>query len=207
MTLGELYGQSIPGVSTGTCYVCGRKTDVGWHEPPSSNFTAWSSCYGGDVHCEHCRALLKDNRFRFHSWVLTPGHLVVRDKQNRGLLWRMLQDPPNGLWAMYQTNSGQKQGWIATANAVNESRTTYRVAVDWLDKPVLVTMQYVQDHAGVIERLRAAKVTLDSLRSGSWSMLDYRRALDAGIESDYRTAVQQAGKPEWEVMVNAHHAG
>jgi hypothetical protein len=206
MTLGELLNQPQPGTDAGTCYICGRETEHGYREPPSSSFTAFSSCYAGDVHCEYCRSVLKDRHCRFYSWVLTPDGLRLRDASDRGLLWRTLQDPPAGPWAAYQTNSGQKQGWIGIADGVNESRTTYRVAVDWLDNAVLVSQGYVQEHAPVIDALRSVQVTLDSLRSGSWSMLDYRRALDAGLEQQYLTAYRQAGNPQWEVMVNAHSA-
>ena len=207
MTTGELYGKPLPSTDKGTCYICGQATEHGWREAPSGKFTAWAQCFAGDVHCEHCRSLLKDNRFRFYCWVLTPGGLEVKDKEHRGLLWDTLQDPPRGPWALYQTRSGQKQGWIPAAAAVNESRTTFRVATDWLDKPIMMRLGYVQEHAPVIDRLRAVEVTLDSLRSGSWSMLDYKRAAEANLEADYNVAYKQAGKPEWEVMVNAHHAG
>ncbi len=207
MTLGELYGHPLPGADAGRCYVCGAMTEHGWREAPSGTFTAWALCYSGTVQCEHCRSLLKNNRFRFYSWVLTPDGLQVRGKEDKTLVWRTLQNPPQGMWAIYQTTGGQKQGWIGIAQAVNESRATYRVGVDWLDRPVLMTLLYVQDHAPVIDSLRAEKIAPDSLRSGSWSMLDYRRAMDAKLEAEYRIAVQQAGKPEWEVLVNAHSIG
>ena len=62
------------------------------------------------------------------------------------------------------------------------------------------------DHAPVIDGLRGVEVTKDSLRSGSWSMRDYRRAQEADMETEYGIACHEAGKPEWEVMVNAHYA-
>jgi len=204
MTLGELYNKPTPGTAPGTCYICGRETQVGWAEAPSGTFTAWAQCYGGTVHCEFCRALLKERPFRLYSWVLTPGRQQIADKEHRAVIWETLCNPPEGPWAAYQTVGGQKQGWLTVANAVNEGRMTYRVAVDWLDKPVLLQSAYVADHAPVIEGLRDAEVTKDSLRSGSWSMRDYRRAREAELDAEYDIACHEAGKPEWEVLVNAH---
>jgi hypothetical protein len=176
MTLGELYAQPQPGTADGSCYLCGRETDVGWREPPSSSFTAWAACGGGSVHCEFCRSLLKTSLFRFYSWVLDRSGLHLRDKEHRSLLWDTLLDPPEGPWAAYQTNAGQKQGWISVAVSCNESRSMYCVGVDWLDAPVMMRRQYAREHAPIITALRVAQVTLASLRSGSWSMHDYQRA-------------------------------
>jgi hypothetical protein len=206
MTLGELYNKPTPGTAPGTCYICGRETERGWAGPPSDAFTAQSQCFGGAVHCEWCRSLLKDNRFRFYSWLLLPGEVQVADKEHRDLLWSTLLNPPEGPWGLYQTQGGQKQGWISVANCVNASSKAYRVAVDWLDKPVYLQAAYVADHAPVIDGLRGVEVTKDSLRSGSWSMRDYRRAQEADMETEYDIACHEAGNPQWEVLVNAHYA-
>ncbi|MEN6546040.1 MAG: hypothetical protein ABFE07_08375 [Armatimonadia bacterium] len=205
MTLGELYNHPLPGTDAGTCYLCGRETAQGWAGPPSDAFTAWSSCGAGAVHCEFCRPLLKTNTFRFYSWLVLPGEQHLANAEGRGLLWRTLLNPPEGPWALYQTNAGQKQGWLGLAQAVNESRTTYRIAVDWLDSPIMMQAAYVAANAPVIDALRGAEVTKDSLKSGQWSMRDYQRAAGADLHGAYAQAYTQAGNPQWEVLVNAHY--
>lgn len=204
MTVGELYGRATPGTDAVQCYLCGRETEVGWAGAPSSAFTAWSGCLGGNGHCEFCRTLLKERQFRFYSWVLTPGRVQIADKEHRSVIWDTLLDPPEGMWAIYQTVGGQKQGWVPIASGVNEGRLTYWAAVDWLDRPVMMQLAYVVERAPVIDALRGAEVTKTSLCSGSWSVRDWNRAEGAGLQNEYQTAVTEAGKPEWEVLVNAH---
>ncbi len=204
MTLGELYGKTEPGSDEGTCYICGMQTKHGWAEPPSGKFTDFSGCYGGTVHCEHCRVMLKTPAFRQSSWLMTRDGMCLGSKDNRQFLWDALVSPPEGPWMLYQTLGFKKQGWLSVASAVNESRTIYRVAVDWLNAAVTLRADYVAQYAPLIEALRAVKVTKDSLRSGHWTMLDYNRATDAGLEAEYMAAVRQGHNPEWEVLVNAH---
>jgi hypothetical protein len=205
MRLCELHGLVEPGQDAGTCYVCGATTETGWRGAPSGKFTAFSSCFAGDVVCEGCQVLLKDRRFRVYSWVMSRAWVAFADKEHRSAIWSALLDPPAPPWAMYQTQAGQKQGWLSIAACVNESRNAYRVAVDWLDRAVLMDARWVSGVAPVVAALREAKVTKDSLRSGSWSMRDYRRALEADLMDEYRKAYKLAGDPRWEVLVNAHY--
>lgn len=204
MTLGELYGQTEPGNADGTCYICGAQTEHGWAEPPSGKFTDFSGCYGGTVHCERCRVILKDPHFRQASWLMTRDGMRLGSKDNRQFLWDALVSPPDGPWAIYQTVSFKKQGWLSIASAVNESRQTYRIATDWLGSAITIRANYVARYAPVITALRDAQVTKASLCSGQWTMLDYNRAMGAGLEAEYMTAVRYANAPDWVVMVNAH---
>lgn len=205
MKLHELLIMSEPGTEAGTCYLCGCDTDVGWREVPSDSFTAWASCYGGDVQCPGCHAMLKDKRFRMYTWLATPANLMIADAGNRAWVWRTLCSPPEPPFALYITQGGQKQGWIGLVNYVSESRQSFAVGTDWTDRPVNLRLAWITERAAMLDRLRGHKIPKAVISGGVvWSMSHLRRLDDDGLLDDYETARALAGDPRWEVMVHAH---
>lgn len=203
--LGDLYPEELPGADAGTCYVCGRVTDRGWREAPSDNFTAWSQIYLGDVMCQRCRPLFKDRQIRMRSWILSAsGGLELQTKDNPGMIWRYLVDPPDPPYAIYVTAGGQKQGWISLGRYVSTSRASYWIGTDWLDRPIRMSPAWVRERGELIARLRERKTLKQVLMDGQFSSGAYERAMREGWEADIEEVRALVGDPRWEVAVRAH---
>lgn len=206
LTLAALLAPHVaapPGPTAGTCYLCGAATPHGYREPPSDNFTAWAACYGGDVLCPVCRALLHDRRFRARSWCATPAGVRFATPEDRGWLWAALLDPPAPPFALYCTRGGQKQGWLSLARYVSHSREQFWVGTDWTDRPVRCARGWLAATAEQVTALRARGVSKATLLSGQPTAAQYARALREGWAAALDAARRWAGDPRWELLVYA----
>jgi hypothetical protein len=200
-TVSRLIGLSQPGTASGRCAICAGLTRAGWRQSPSDTFTAWAQLYAGEVICEYCWALLKDRRVRAHSWLATPGHIRFVEG-DRSWFWDALQAPPEGPFAIYVTVGRQKQGWVAGARYVAQSRERYPVMTDWLDRPLWMDRAYVVDHAPLLARLRARGLSRRALLEGPGPVI-FARALREGWSSDLAAVLLSRRDPRWEVCVYA----
>lgn len=202
--IGDLYPGTLTGTDSGICYVCGRITDTGWEEAPSDNFTAWSQIYRGTVMCEECRPIFKDRQMRMRSWCLSRAGCELQTKDNPGMIWAYLLEPPEPPYAIYVTQGGQKQGWISLGRYVSTSRVSYWVGTDWTDRPVRMTVAHVRELAPLLARMRERKTPKQVLLDGQFSSGAYERAMREGWEEDIMLCRDQVGDPRWEVAVRAH---
>jgi hypothetical protein len=193
---------AAPGTVRGICYLCGGATDAGYAEPPSDNFTAWASCYGGAVLCPLCRAVLHDRRFRATSWLATTAGVRFATRDDRLWLWQALVDPPAPPFALYITRGAQKQGWLTLTRYVSTSQAHYWVGTDWTDRPVPCAQPWMVQHALLVTRLRERGLSKTALCDGAYTMKHYERAIAEGWRPDLDAARALAGDPRWQVLVH-----
>ena len=137
------------GNKEGECILCGRHTEHGHEIKLSDNFTAWNVLQEGEVICEYCYTLVKNQDFRRHSWFLTEGEVrfLKRDE-----VLSVLQNPPEPPFVIYITKTGKKQGYLQLINRVNYSRDRYAIAFD--DKLVFIDRRELQ---GMIDLAKQRK--------------------------------------------------
>lgn len=209
MLLPDLLGIATPCPTphAGTCYLCGSETDAGWDEQPSSSFTAWASCYAGDVMCPGCYALVKDKSWHHSSWwAWCEG-----DKTQTLALWKdtgaqwfaLLADPPPPPFACYITQGRRKHGELNIIRYVSESRTAYWVGTDWLTRPVYMQTDFAREWCSLVVRMRERKVSRVALAGGEYTMKHYETAIKQGWEADLEAARKLARDARWEVLVHA----
>lgn len=205
MILTDLIARHIgeqPGTDAGTCYICGRRTDHGHRQPPSSLFTDWARCVGGDVRCPACSACLSHRSVRHVPWLVTTEAFRPHTKADHGWLWQTIMDPPEPPYALYVTRSGQKQGWLAIVHQVSQSRAM-AIGTDWTDAPVWITDRERATLGPLILRLRERGVGKRDLARGVSFAKTWQDAIANGWDDDLIAAKRQAGNPAWEVMVSA----
>jgi len=105
------------GEISGTCCVCGNKTETGHRINFSGNFTNWDILQFGDCICEKCNILFQDQIYRRSSWIATVDEFKTGKARE---LITFLENPAYP-FAMYLTWSGKKQGYLYLIDAVNES--------------------------------------------------------------------------------------
>ena len=205
MTLSQMIDRPTFGDASGVCYLCSAETMVGHAKDPSSSFTAWAQCFGGDVICEYCYSMLKDRRFRQRSWMATPGTVRYTTQDDREWLLPALLSPPEPPFAFYVTVSYKKQGWITLLNRVSYSGNHYWCGTDFADAAVAMHVDKIRDWSALLDVLREQKIPKSALVSGMYGPHHYRRAMDTGILPELERARLLAGNPAWEVVVNVHH--
>lgn len=163
--------QPLSGDVPGICYICMLATEHGQRRAPSDAFTAWASCAVGDVLCPDCAATLSWRDVRMFSWLATPDGVRFEGRGDRGWLWDVLTDPPEPPYAVYVTQGGQKQGWIAGARQVATSRIATPISTDWTDRPVLLRRGDVMVDIAFFQKVLVAAVGagIAALISMSWN--------------------------------------
>ena len=132
--------------------MCGFETERGHDIDLSDNFTAWNLLQEGNVICEHCYSLLRNQNYRRKSWV-ADSH-GVRFLQ-RGEILDALLDPPKPPFAIYITKTGKKQGFLHLINRPNYSRERFFIAFD--DSLVFVERGKLREMVEVARRARRLK--------------------------------------------------
>jgi len=189
--------------------LCGEYTAQGHASVFSKDFTAYAYIYGGNVVCEYCAGMLKHKPFRTRSWVATTaGVEFIESGDGRLRLREVLLDPPEPPFAIYITRNHQRQGWLTLMRYVSLSRERFYVGNDWLDAPAYIVRAEFAGLLAEAEPLLQRKVPRSVLLGeSSPSPALVKKALLEGWMREFRSAMERAGDPAWEVAVYVGRAG
>ena len=177
------------GKEKGICVFCGRYTEHGHRIKLSDNFTAWNLLEEGEVICEYCYALIKNQDFRRHSWVLSEEGVKYLKK---GEILTTLLNPPEPPFTIYITKTGKKQGFLDLINRVNYSNERYFIAFD--DKLIFVNRVELKKMVDIAKEARKLNFSKSELL-GDIKVKHYEH------EDLVKKVLEQIKKPVWEVVV------
>ncbi|CAI1494226.1 conserved protein of unknown function (plasmid) [Thermococcus nautili] len=183
--------QPEKGDKAGVCVVCGRETKHGHSIPFSEKFTNWPQLQAGEVICEHCYPLVKNQDFRRHSWVLSKEgvRFLKRDE-----VLDVLLNPPEPPFGIYVTKTRKKQGFLRLVTRTNYSRSRYFIAFD--DELIFVDRAVLKEMVEVGRKALELGFTKTELLSGP--KIAHR------VYSDIVKKIEEfRGNPLWEVVVYA----
>lgn len=179
------------GDKRGVCVICGRETRHGHALPFSEKFTNWPQLQAGDVICEHCYPLIRNQDFRRHSWVISKEgvRFLGRDE-----VLEVLLNPPEPPFGIYITKTRKKQGFLRLVTRTNYSRSHYFIAFD--DELIFVDTALLREMVDVGKKALELGFTKTELLSGP--KIAHR------VYSDVVRKIEEyRGNPLWEVVVYA----
>lgn len=185
------------GTKKGQCCVCGAITDKGFRAEFSNNFTGYSYLTHGDCLCPHCYAFFKDQNFRRKSWIAT-SHTV--SFLTRTECRDVILNPPEPPFYLYITQTGQRQGWLSALKHISYSRDNFFIVTDWVGF-FIANRDTAEQMDRLITALREKKVSKTALKTGEYSMHQYRLAIQEGYSLLIEQAKRYVKDPLWEVMV------
>ncbi|XRP97793.1 hypothetical protein ACO3UB_08340 (plasmid) [Methanocaldococcus sp. 16A] len=179
------------GDKKGTCVVCGFETEKGHKIDFSGNFTAWNELQEGNVICEYCYTLVREQQYRRKSWVANKEGVRFLQKDE---ILDTLMNPPQPPFAIYLTKSGKKQGFLKLINRVAYSKKQYFTAFE--DSLIFVEQDVLREMVDVARKARKLKFSKTELLEGpkthNW------------IYDDLCKQIERFRKnPLWEVVVYA----
>jgi len=190
LRLSELF-EPKPGDKKGQCVVCGCTTEKGHKIDFSNNFTAWPDLQAGNVICEYCYALVRDQQYRRKSWVVSKEGVKFLKKDE---ILDVLLNPPEPPFGIYITKSGKKQGFLKIINRVNYSRKHYFIAFE--DNLIYVDVELLKRMVEVAKTARSLKFSKTELLQGARTYHWEHEELCGSIE-------ELKNMPLWEVVVFA----
>jgi CRISPR type IV-associated protein Csf1 len=180
------------GKEAGQCVACGFRSDKGNKIDFSDNFLGWNQFQSGSILCEYCYTLCRSSQdYRRRSWVLSrDGIRFIRREEIIGCIL----EPPEPPFAIYLTETGQKQGFLSLISRPNFSRTRYILAFD--DKLVNVEAGQARKFHDIISKARDMKFTKTELMSSPSAHRWKDREICEQI-------MQFSKNPLWQVIVYA----
>jgi len=185
------------GSKQGVCCICGKETKEGHKVPFSDNFTGYSFLIHGDCACPYCWTFFKTQDFRRRSWVATAKEVRFL---KRNEVREVMLEPPEPPFFIYVTQSGQRQGWLSALRYISYSRERFFISTDWVGH-FMVDRQLAKQMDNLIWLLRDKKISKTALRTGQYSMKQYRLAIEGGWQDLIEEARRYVKNPLWEVMV------
>lgn len=185
------------GSLTGTCCVCGKPTQTGFKRPFSEKFVGYAYLHFGNCLCPHCYAFFKDQTFRLKSWVATSQDVMFLTRE---ACLQTLLDPPTPPFAIYLTQSMQRQGWLGGLHCVNYDRDKFYLLTDFAGQ-VLIARKEAEQINTLIQTLRTKKISKEQLLSGKFKMYTYQKALEEGWQNLLEAVRPYIKTPLWEVIV------
>lgn len=189
----------LKGDREGICVVCGGKTEEGHPLPFSDNFTGYSYLTYGDCMCPHCFTFFKDQNFRKKSWVVTEKQVNFL---KRCEIIAEIIDPPEPPFAIYITQTGQRQGWLNGMKFINYSQDRFYIMTDFAGC-ILADRKEAHIMNEIIKALRVRKVSKTQLRTGDFTMYIYKKSVENNWQHLIDEARKHIKKPLWEVMLYA----
>lgn len=186
-----------PGQKTGVCCVCGKNTDNGYDIPFSDNFTGYSFLTHGDCACPHCYTFFKTPEFRRYSWVATTDEVRFLKRSEIG---NIILNPPKPPFFLYITQTGQRQGWLSAFKFISYSEERFFIATDWVGT-IFADINNIRNMYKLIRVLREMKVSKTALRTGEYTMFQYRDAIEKGYDNLIDDTKKHIKDPLWEVMI------
>ena len=180
-----------PGDKKGRCIICGRETEHGHEIDFSEKFTMWSALQEGEVICEHCYTMARNQDYRRKSWVADRNGVRFLEKEE---ILPTLLEPPEPPFTIFITKSKKKQGFLLLANRVSYSRDRYFIAFE--DQLVFVDRKVLKRMVEVARRARELKFSKTELLQGPKTVRWQYPELCEEILSFL-------GNPLWEVVVYA----
>jgi CRISPR type IV-associated protein Csf1 len=175
----------------GKCIICGRFTTKGNKIDFSDNFTNWHLLEEGEVICEQCYNMVRDQNHRRKSWVATREGIEFL---KRDQFIPIMLNPPEPPFVIYFTKSGKKQGFLKLIDKVNYSKNKFWVAYEddliFVDKNILLEMVELAREA------RELGFTKGELENGAFTHNWKHRTICEKIE-------QFKGNSLWRLVVNA----
>lgn len=180
------------GKEKGKCIACGFDSDKG-HKPDfSANFLSWNIFQEGNILCEYCYTLCRSSQdYRRRSWTLSKKGIEFLKKEN---FTETILNPPEPPFAIYLTETGQKQGFLHLINRPNHSKKKYILAFD--DKIINVDLSEANRFNQLISKARELKFTKTELRNSPSAHRWKERELCEQI-------IKYSKNPLWQVMVYA----
>ncbi len=175
----------------GRCIICGRETEHGHKIDFSENFTMWSALQEGEVICEYCYTLARNQEYRRKSWVADKDGIRFLKREE---ILSTLLEPPEPPFVIFITKSGKKQGFLLLTNRVNYSRDRYFIAFE--DQLIFVERALLKRMVEVVRKARELKFSKTELLQGPKTHHWQYSELCEEILSFLRN-------PLWEVVVYA----
>lgn len=199
LAISHICAQPVYGDKQGKCVLCGIETTAGNEINFSDNFTGYSYLCYGDVLCEYCYGFVKNQQFRYHSWIASKGDIKFLQR-NECLDY--IINPPDPPFAFYITLTNKKQGWLEYyRQAVNYSKNRYVLLTDFAGV-VFVELEEAKKMNDIVVFLREKKMPKAQLLQGEFSISLYKKAIEEGWEEYIVEARKNTKKPLWEVIVN-----
>jgi len=189
--------EPVLGNKRGYCCICGEKTNKGHDVPFSNNFTGYSFLTHGDCVCPYCFTFFKNQNFRKKCWIATEKEVLFLKRQE---CEKYLLFPPDPPFAIYITQSHQRQGWLSGLQFVSFEKERFYILTDFVDV-VFANLEWIKKIHFLIEKLRERKVGKEQLRAGEFSMYIYKKAIQQGWDDLLEEAKKYAKQPLWEVML------
>lgn len=186
----------ISGNIEGECCVCGVNTNEGHKKPFSNNFVGFSFLTLGDCVCPWCYAFFKEQSFRRKSWIATAETVVYLKRVD---CLQYILTPPEPPFFIYITQSGQRQGWIDALRIVNYNRDNFYISTDWTGC-FCASKDKIRVYYEIISILRSLKISKTAIRTGEYTMFQYKQILQQKYEKLLQEARKYVGEPLWEVM-------
>lgn len=180
-----------PGDKKGRCIICGRETERGHRVDFSEKFTMWPALEEGDVICEYCYTMARNQDYRRKSWVADRNGVRFL---KRGEILPTLLEPPEPPFTIFLTKSGKKQGFLLLANRVSYSRDRYFIAFE--DQLIFVDRSLLKRMVEVARKARELGFSKTELLQGPKTSRWQHEELCEEILSFL-------GNPLWEVVVYA----
>ncbi|MCX7880838.1 MAG: hypothetical protein N2517_09290 [Ignavibacteria bacterium] len=184
------------GNKEGFCVLCGIETVEGVEFEPSSTFTGFSSLQYGDVLCPYCCAFFVRQDFRRRNWIIQDGEVKYF---SRGELLDILRNEKKVPFAIYVTQTGQRQGWLTGFRLVSSSNNRFFVHTDFVGC-VEVEKRLLEEMIEDGRFLRDNKISKTELLIG-FSITTYKKALLGNFENILEKVKHYVSQPLWEVVV------
>lgn len=171
------------------CAVCGLNEGL-YDIEFSDNFVSYSEIFNGGKVCEKCYSLLKDQKYRRSSWIMTQDGVKTLDKSE---ILDMIVNAPEGS-LIYVKSRGQKLAFLKALR--HRSSRKYVVLCGEDEGMVLISREKLRELVDKARKAMSLGLRKKDLLEGCSTKMWAHREVCEYIE-------KARGDPSWRIIVRA----